>query len=287
VVTPEHRRTVVTYVRETAGIPERRACRYLGVHRALCRYRSRRPPDTELRQRLNALAVQHPRWGCPRLAWLLGREGRRDNYKRIERLYRAEGLEVSRRRRRKRGPTVRRLPLATPVAANARWSMDFVRDTFASGRVFRALTIVDDCTRESPAIEVDTSLPATRVVAVLDRLAASRGLPATIVVDNGPEFTSRALNAWAYDHGVTLHFIDPGKPVQNAYIESFNGRLRDECLNEHWFRDIRDARYTIEHYRLSYNTERPHSALGGRPPAEYAEALTRTTTELTLTQLSA
>ena len=286
-MTPEQRRTVVTYVQETAGVSERFACRTLQVHRALCRYRSRGPPDAELRQRLQELAVLHPRWGCPRLAWLLRREGRRDNYKRIERLYRAEGLEVGRRRRRKRGPTVRRLPLATPTAANERWSMDFVRDTCASGRAFRALTIVDDCTRESPAIEVDTSLPATRVVAVLDRLAATRGLPATIVVDNGPEFTSRALNAWAYDHGVTLHFIDPGKPVQNAYIESFNGRLRDECLNEHWFRDIMDARYTIEHYRLSYNTERPHSALGGRPPAEYAEAITRTTTELTLTRLSA
>lgn len=285
-VTPEQRRTVVTYVRETAGLPERRACRYLGVHRALCRYRSRRPPDTELRQRLKDLAVAHPRWGCPRLAWLLRREGRRDNYKRIERLYGAEGLAVP-RRRRKRGATPSRIPLATPTTANERWSMDFVRDTFTSGRAFRALTIVDDCTRECPAIEVDTSLPAVRVVAVLDRLAESHGTPGTIVVDNGSEFTSRALHAWAQEHGVTLHFIDPGKPVQNAYIESFNGRLRDECLNEHWFRNLPDARYTIEHYRLSYNTGRPHGALAGLTPSEYARALEGTTTESTVTRLSA
>jgi len=286
VVTAEQRRTVVTYVRATAGVPERRACRYLHIHRALVRYRARRRPDTALRAALEALAEAHPRWGCPRLAWRLRRDGWRDNYKRIERVYRGAGLAV-RRRQRKRIAT-RRVPLPPPGGANERWSMDFVRDTLGnSGRAFRAFTLVDDFTRECPAIEVDHSLPAIRVIAVLDRLAVTRGLPRVIVVDNGPEFRSRAMDEWAHAHGVALQFIDPGKPVQNAHIESFNGRLRDECLNQHWFLTLADARYTIEAYRRSYNEARPHGALAGRTPAEYAIDMERTTTTPTLTLLSA
>lgn len=248
-MTAEQRRTAVSWVQQTAEqrgqrLSERRACRYLGVHRSPVRYHARRAPDTELRSRLRELAEQHPRWGVPQLVWLLRREGRGDNHKRIERLYREEGLAV-RRRRRKRVARPR-VPMPPPDAPDVRWSMDFVRDTTASGRVFRALTMVDDFTREALVIDVDTSLPGARVVQVLERLAVTRGVPATIVVDNGPEFAGRALDAWAHQRGVALQFIRPGKPVENAYIESFNGRLRDECLNVHWFLSLADARRQID-----------------------------------------
>src|SRR5262249_1503797 len=156
--------------------------------------------------------------------------------------------------------------------ANARWSMDFMVDTLADGRGFRTLNIVDDCTRECLAIEVDRSLPGLRVVRVLERLRETRGLPETIVIDNGPEFTGRTLEAWAYAHHVTLRFIRPGKPIENAYVESFNGKFRDECLNEHWFVNLVDAKTTIEAWRVDYNTVRPHGSLGQQTPAAYAAA---------------
>lgn len=275
-VTPEQRRTVVAYVRETAALqtPEqRRACRYLGIHRALCRYVRRQPiaRDLELRAHLRTLAEQHPRWGCPRLYWLVRREGRPENYKRVERLYGLEGLAV-RRRPRKRLATAR-VPLATPTGRNERWSMDFVRDTLRDGRSFRAFTLVDDFTREAPVIAVDLSLSGERIVRVLEEVIAQRGTPRAIVCDNGPEFQSRALNAWAYQRGVALQFIRPGKPVENAYIESFNGRLRDECLNQHLFLSLADARRQIEEWRLSYHSARPHSGLAGRTPDEFTAAL--------------
>jgi putative transposase len=268
VVSPAARRAALTHARETAAISQRRACRYLGVHRSLVRYRSRRAPDTELRKRLRELAERHPRWGSPRLTWLLWREGWNVNHKRVERVYRSEGLAV-RRRRRKRVARPR-VKLEAPDRANERWSMDFMRDTLADGRVFRLLTVVDDHTRESPVIEVDVSLPGERVVRVLERLRLTRGLPGAIVVDNGPEFTGQALDAWAHLRGVKLLFIRPGKPVENAFIESFNGRLRDECLNQHWFLSLGDAQRTIESWRRSYNQARPHSGLGGLTPAEFA-----------------
>lgn len=267
-MTARQRRAAVAHVRETAAISERRACRWLGVHRTPVRYRSRRAPDTELRARLRELAAAHPRWGVPRLVWLLRREGRPDNHKRIERLYREEGLAVRRRRRKRVAQP--RVPLPPPSGPNVRWSMDFVRDITASGRAFRALTLVDDFTRESLVIEVDTSLPGVRVVRVLEQLALIRGLPGSIVVDNGPEFAGRALDEWAHRRGVALQFIRPGKPVDNAYIESFNGRLRDECLNTHWFLSVADARRQIEAWRASYNAARPHSGLAGRTPEEFA-----------------
>jgi putative transposase len=268
VVTPGQRRAVITHAKRTAAISERRACRLLGVHRSLVRYESVRPPETELRARLKALAEQHPSWGSPRLTWLLRREGRAVNHKKVERLYREEGLTV-RRRRRKRVARPR-VEMPTPECANEQWSMDFMRDQLAGGRVFRVLTVVDHYTRESPAIEVDLSLPGARVAQVLDRLAGHRGLPRSIRVDNGPEFTGRALDEWAHRRGVKLQFIRPGKPVENAFIESFNGRLRQECLEQHWFLDLADAIRTIEAWRISYNTNRPHSGLGGRTPAEFA-----------------
>ncbi len=205
------------------------------------------------------------------LTWRLRLEGWSDNHKRIRRLYRSEGLAV-RRRRRKR-VAVPRVPAIAANAPNERWAMDFMRDTLRGNRAFRALTIVDTCTRECVAIEVDQSLGGERVAKVLERLAGIRGLPKTIVLDNGPEFHSRALDAWAHGHGVELQFIRPGKPVDNAYIEAFNGRLRDECLNQYWFLNLADARRIIERWRISYNTDRPHRALNRLTPQQYAEEL--------------
>mgnify|MGYP001826272801 CR=1 FL=1 len=267
-VTPGQRRAAITHSQRTAAISERRACRFLGVHRSLVRYQSCRPPETELRARLKILAEQHPSWGSPRLTWLLPREGRVVNHKKVERLYREEGLTVKRRRRKRVARP--RVEMPTPRRANEHWSMDFMRDQLAGGRVFRLLTVVDHYTRESPAIEVDRSLPGARVAQVLDRLAGRCGLPRSIRVDNGPEFTGRALDEWAHLRSVKLEFIRPGRPVENAFIESFNGRLREECLNQHWFLDLQDARQTIEAWRISYNTNRPHSGLGGQTPVEFA-----------------
>jgi putative transposase len=253
---------------ETAGISERCACRYTGFARSSQRYRTRRPPRGELRERLHTLAILRPRWGYRRLHWLLRREGWTLNRKVTQRVYREEGLHVQRRKRKR--VAVPRTPPAAPTRPNERWSMDFVSDALGDGRKFRSLTLVDDCTRESPAIEVDTSLPGERVVRVLDRVAAERGYPTVMVLDNGPEFRADAVDQWAHRHGVQLAFIEPGKPVQNAYIESFNGKFRDECLNENWFVSLADAQRTIEAWRLDYNATRPHSALADRTPAEFA-----------------
>ena len=272
-MTAVQRREAVTNAREQAkaqgiGLSERQVCRFLGLHRSPVRYRSRRASDTELRERLRTLATAKPRWGYRRLHWQLRREGMVVNHKRVHRLYRAEGLAVRRRKRKRVAqPRIERPEVTGP---NQRWSMDFVRDTLSNGRVFRALTIVDEFTRESLHIEIDTSLPGLRVVRVLDQLALSRGLPQSIVVDNGPEFAGRVLDEWAHRRGVALTFIQPGKPTQNCYIESFNGRLRDECLNVHWFLSLADARRHIQAWRAEYNEARPHSGLAGCPPSEFA-----------------
>jgi putative transposase len=264
---------------QAADMSERRACRFFGFARSSQRYRTRRPARRELRERLHTLAVLRPRWGYRQLHRLLRREGWTHNRKLTQRIYREEGLHV-RRRRRKR-VAVLRTPLPTPTQANERWSMDFVRDALGDGRAFRAFTLVDECTRECPAIEVDFSLPGERVVRVLDRVAAKRGYPRVIVCDNGPEFRSEALDQWAYQYGVHLAFIEPGKPVQNAYIESFNGKFRDECLNENWFVSLADAQRTIEGWRIDYEIARPHSGLAGRTPAEFAKELLLTTPSFT------
>ena len=273
-VTPEQRRTAVTYAMATADLSERQACRYTGFARASQRYRSRRPSRDELRERLHTLATLRPRWGYRRLYRLLRREGQLVNKKLVQRVYREEGLAV-RRRQRKR-VAIPRSPLPAPTKPNERWSMDFVSDALGDGRRFRALTIVDDFTRESPAIEVDTSLPGERVVRVLERLAITRGLPSAIVCDNGPEFRGEALEQWADARRVALQFIQPGKPIQNAFAESFNGRLRDECLNERWFVSLPDAQQTIEAWRIDYNVARPHSGLADRTPDEFAKELLMT-----------
>ena len=272
----EQRRTIVASVEETAG-SERRACRWLGFHRTPIRYVPSRRDETALRSRLRDLAAEHPRWGYPMLLWRLRREGIRDNHKRIRRLYRAEGLAV--RRRKKKQLSVARVVLPIAMEPNERWAIDFMRDTLADGRAFRALTVIDTCTRESLAIEVDASLGGERVVQALHRIAAVRGYPKRIVLDNGPEFHSKALDAWAHAHGVHLEFIRPGKPVENAFIESFNGRLRDECLNQRWFLSLSDARHVIERWRVSYNTARPHRGLASLTPAEFAERFRKDKTQ--------
>lgn len=200
---------------------------------------------------------------------MLEREGIRVNHKRLHRLYREEGL-VLRRKRRQRASTATRAPLITPKGAGERYSMDFTSDSLATGRSFRTLNIVDDYTRECLAIEVDTSLPGERVVRVLDRLVESGHKPAVIVLDNGPEFAGRVVDTWAVHNKVQLRFIDPGKPIQNAYIESFNARLRDECLNQHWFVSLDQARAVIEGWREDYNRKRPHSSLDNQTPEEFA-----------------
>lgn len=269
-MTAEQRRRAVTYLRTSRRASLSRACRLVGIGRSSYVYRSRRlERDAPVRARLRVLAGQRPRWGVPRLHWLLLREGLVRNHKRTERLYREEQLALRRRRGRTRGAEPR-VPPEVPTRPGERWSMDFVHDTLADGRVFRCLTVVDDFTRECPVIAVDTAMAGARVAQVLDDVARSRALPTSIVCDNGAEFTSRALLAWAERRGVRLQFIRPGKPVENAFVESFNGRLRDECLNEHWFLSLADARVLIEEWRHDYNAVRPHSSLARRTPAEFA-----------------
>lgn len=263
------RREAARYLQQSSKVSERHAGRVLSLSNSSLRYCSRRACTEELRQRLRELAHERPRYGYQRLWVLLRREGWRVNHKRVYRLYCEEGLKLRKRRRRGRAQ-VERVPLPQPMKAGERYSMDFMRDTLADGRVFRTLNIVDDYTRECVAIEVDTSLPGERVVRVLERLAAIGRQPLHIVVDNGPEFTSRAVDQWAARRGVSLRFIDPGKPIQNAYIESFNGKFRDECLSQHWFISLEEARHVTEEWRIDYNELRPHRSLQQQTPAEFA-----------------
>ena len=273
-VGPSAKREAVGWLAQTRGTSRRRACRVVGLSTATWRYqRHGRADNRLLLSRLQAHAAERPRFGYRRLQTLLTREGITANHKRVHRVYREAGLQV-RRRRRKRLTLAARVPLPVPSRPGERWSMDFTLDTLADGRSFRTLNIVDDFTRQCVAIEVDRSLPGARVVRVLDRLRAMGGLPQVIVVDNGPEFSGRALDAWAYAAGVTLRFIRPGRPIENAYVESFNGKFRDECLNEHWFVNMVDAQTTIEAWRLDYNTVRPHSSLDGRTPNQFAQLST-------------
>jgi putative transposase len=269
VVRPAARRQAAAHLQSTLGLSQRRAGRLVGISNSSLRYQSSKPDDALMRQRLKTLAAERPRFGYRRLGVLLEREGTRINHKRLHRLYREEGL-VLRKRRRQRAASATRLPLTAPSKAGERFSMDFVSDSLATGRSFRTLNIVDDYTRECLAIEVDTSLTGERVARVLQRLLNSDKKPQLIVVDNGPEFTSKALDAWATKNKVHLRFIDPGRPMQNAYIESFNGRFRDECLNQHWFISLEEAREVIEEWREDYNQQRPHSSLKQQTPAEFA-----------------
>ncbi len=268
-MTARERRRVVERVQAAAGVSERRAVRFTGFPRSTIRYRSVREPQEVLRARIRELAGERPRWGYRTIHNLLRREGWPVNRKRVQRLYREEGLAVRRRGKRRRSQIPR--PIRDPLGgANQRWSMDFMSDTLSSGRTFRCLTIVDEFSRECLAIQVAHSIPAVRVIEVLEGLREDRGLAPLIVTDNGSEFTSRAFDSWAYARGIKIDYIQPGKPVQNCFVESFNGTLRDECLNLHWFLTLEDARRTIETWRRDYNSVRPHSSLGGLTPVEYA-----------------
>lgn len=270
-VGPQAKREAVNVLMTGHRFGVTRACGLVSISRSLYRY-VRRQADGELKQRIEDIAALKRRYGYRRVYVRLRREGWPVNRKHVYRLYRELGLAV-RRRKRKRIGIVERRPLPKPLAANQSWSMDFVSDGLADGRRLRCLTVVDDCTRECLAIEVDTSITGTRVKAVMQRLADTRGLPRSITVDHGPEFESQVLDAWAYAANVRLAFIRPGKPNENAYIESFNGKFRDECLNEHWFITMAHARRIIEAWRIGYNTERTHSSLGNLTPEEFAMKL--------------
>ncbi len=277
-VRPAARRTAVLHLQAMFGVSQRRACRIIGADRAGVRYRSRRPDDAPLRQRLRELAHERRRFGYRRLHVLLRREGQLVNRKRVYRLYREERLVVRRRGGRKRALGTR-APMLMPTAPNQRWSLDFLADQMVDGRRLRILAVVDDCTRECLALVADTSIPGRRVARELDNILARRGRPAMIVSDNGTELTSNAVLGWADERGVAWHYIAPGKPTQNAFIESFNGRLRDELLNETLFRSLPHARVVLDAWRRDYNAERPHSRLGWLTPLAYATSLEATSTQ--------
>jgi putative transposase len=273
VVTPAARREAARYLRQAYEVSERRTCPVIGIDRTSVRYHGVRPTDDALRERLKALAEERRRFGYRRLHVLLRREGHAVNKKRVQRLYREERLTVRRRGGRKRAMGTRR-PIETPLAPNQRWSLDFVSDQLTDGRRFRILAVVDDCTRECLALVADTSISGRRVARELDDIVCSRGRrPDTIVSDNGTELTSNAILNWVDETGIGWHYIAPGKPQQNGFIESFNGRLRDELLNETLFRSLPHARTVLGAWRRDYNEERPHSKLGWMTPRAYASAL--------------
>ncbi len=269
-VTPTQRREVVGWARTAYGLAERRACRAVGVTRSLVRYRSVKPPQEPLRRRLRELAASRVSWGYPRLTILLRREGWRVNHKRVYRLYTEEGLTLKRKRPKRRKSAVPRQVRPEPQEANERWAMDFVHDTLAGGHSIRILAAIDAYTRECVALAARSAFRGADVAMVLTEAGRRRGgLPALISVDNGTEFTSKALDHWAYWNKIQLDFSRPGKPTDNAHIESFNATLRRECLSQHWFTDLEDARLTLERWRDDYNKFRPHSSLGQIPPRQF------------------
>lgn len=268
-VTPVAKRHVVEYIKLTHSLSERRACKLSSLDRSSFRYKPIPDKNLMLRIRLRELAEQRRRFGAPRLHTMLLREGHLINHKRTERLYREEGLSLRLKKRKKRISHLR-VVMDKPERINQHWSMDFVSDNLYNGRRFRVLTVIDDLSRECPALEADHSLTGKRVARVLDRIAMTRGFPDAITVDNGPEFISKALDLWAYTNGVKLRFIQPGKPTQNAFIESFNGKFREECLNDNVFINLNSAQKIIETWRLDYNQERPHSSLNDMTPTEFA-----------------
>ncbi len=265
------KRTLVRMLQDH-GLSERRALRVAGMSASALRYTPRPDANAELREQIIGLAQRHRRYGAEMIYLKLRQAGQRVNHKRVERLYALEKLQV-RRRRRKKIPPGDRQPLIRPGAANEVWSMDFVFDRIASGRAIKCLAIVDDATHEAVAVIPEHAIGGDHLVRLLDQVCARRGKPAVIRTDNGKEFTGRAMLTWAHRHGIALRLIEPGKPNQNAYIESFNGRLRDECLNEHWFTSIHHARAVIRAWAREYNEERPKKALGGLTPAAYARQL--------------
>jgi len=267
-VSPEERRTAVAHLRQAHSASERRACGLVGQPRSTERHRRRPVKEDGLRERVRELAAERPRFGYRRLTALLRREGVAVWHGRVHRITKELKLQVPRQKRKR----VVRMPDAEReiTRVNQRWGMDFVSDSLADGRTFRMLGIVDHYTRECPVIEVDLSLPGARVVRVLERLAEERGLPEAIRVDNGPEFISEIVRSWCERRKVDLDYIEPGRPMQNGHVESFNGKFRDECLNTHWFTSLRQARGIIENWRNDYNGVRPHSALKYATPNEFA-----------------
>lgn len=270
-VTPAAKRGAVAHAIAMFDVSQRRACKVIGAERSSMRYRHRRSDDGEARARLRALAAIRRRFGYRRLQILLRREGTHMNHKKLRRIYAEERLQVRRRGGRKRALGTR-APIALPQAANQRWSLDFASDALVDGRRFRMLAVVDDFSRECLCLVADTSLSGRRVVRELDRIVAVRGRPLTCVSDNGTELTSMAILAWSQEHRVDWHYIAPGKPQQNAFAESFIGRLRDECLNETLFTSLAHARAVLAEWRHDYNTIRPHSGIGNVPPAAYTNA---------------
>lgn len=271
-VGPKAKRCALEMIRNKFKLSVRQSCRLLGLRPSTYHYcPKRRRDDTELKAKILEVITKKPQYGRPNVIWRLReRMGMRDNHKRISRIYRELGLQMH-KRKKSRKITRPKILLPIPSRPNEMWAMDFVSDGFASGRRFRVLTVKDLFTREAVVLYADTSIPGEFVAQVLERLKLSRQLPKMIVCDNGSEFISRAMDQWSYRNGVELKFIQPGKPTQNAFIESFNGRFRDECLNRHWFENLQQVRETIEEWRIEYNTDRPTKALGKKTPAEFAK----------------
>ena len=270
-VTAPLRRELVRWM-QAKGMTERRALQVVGMSASAYRYQPRPDRNQALRERIVGLAQRHRRYGAGMIYLKLRQAGETVNHKRVERLYGLEKLQI-RRRRRKKIPVSERQPLLRPGAANEVWSMDFVFDRIATGRSLKALVIIDDATHEAVAVLAEHSIGGERLTRMMDEVCSRRGRPAVIRTDNGKEFTGKAMLNWAYRNGVSLRLIEPGKPNQNAYVESFNGRLRDECLNEHWFTSLPHARLEIERWRRDYNEERPKQGLGGLTPTQYAKHL--------------
>lgn len=264
------------YLREEHKISERGACKIVQLCRSSGRYQTKKTLDEgELCQKIKSIAEERSRFGYRRIGYLLKREGYKVNHKRVYRLYKAQGLEVQRRKKRRKALGTR-VPPKVLTSANQRWSIDFVMDALADGRRIRLMTVVDDYTRESLKIIVERSISGVQVAQGLKELIKSRGKPEEILSDNGTEFTSNAILSWVQEDGVKWSYIQPGKPMQNGYIESFNGKLRDECLNENMFETLAEAKVLVERWRKDYNEERPHSSLGGLTPEAYAREKERT-----------
>lgn len=262
---------MVKHLIQTYQASERRACRLLKFERASYRRQPTKDPQSFLRMRIKEIAAARIRYGYRRIHILLRREGWNINHKRVYRLYKEEGLNLRGKSKRKKVSMPRVADKTAPCRLNECWAMDFVSDQLYNGKRFRVLTLIDTYSRECLAVLVEKSIKGEQVAAVLDGLKKITGLPMKIKVDNGPEFISRALDAWAYLNKVQLAYSRPGKPTDNPHIESFNGSLRDECLNVHWFMSLEDAKNKIECWRKDYNEYRPHSGLTYRTPADFAQ----------------
>jgi len=270
VVGSQAKRKVVHYLKESFEISERKACELVAINRATVRYRKQTKENKVLRERIVQISLKHKAFGYRRIAEVLKREGWLVNHKRVYRLYAQESLNLKSKKRKKFTNRYRE-PLEKCNRPNERWAIDFMSDSLASGKKIRMLNIVDIFSRECPAILVGSSLPSCRVVEALDRLSFIRGLPKSITLDNGPEYTSKMIQKWAKEKGIELNYIPPGRPTKNGYIESFNGKVRQECLDQNLFLDLKEAQEIIETWRVEYNEERPHSSLGYLTPAEFAK----------------